>query len=149
MQTIEQINCNNNNLIIKMVKKTPDNLCIPGDGNCLLHAASLGMWGFHDRSQEFLIIISILCRSIKLEITHAHMQYTTSKTWLLTLWKALWWFLTFSGQIHLTVLLYPLELGYWPWWNSLLVPDLKRTSPSTSATISTWARLLTLRKALY
>ena len=50
-----------------MVKKTPDNLCIPGDGNCLLHAASLGMWGFHDRSQEFLIIISILCRSIKLE----------------------------------------------------------------------------------
>ena len=24
-------------------------LCRPGDGNCLLHAASLGMWGFHDR----------------------------------------------------------------------------------------------------
>ncbi|KAJ8675507.1 hypothetical protein QAD02_011293 [Eretmocerus hayati] len=24
-------------------------LATPGDGNCLLHAASLGMWGFHDR----------------------------------------------------------------------------------------------------
>ena len=24
-------------------------LCTSGDGNCLLHAASLGMWGFHDR----------------------------------------------------------------------------------------------------
>ena len=60
--------------MIKIVKY-PDNLCIPGDGNCLLHAASLGMWGFHDRSQEFLIIISTLCRSFKLEITHAHMQF--------------------------------------------------------------------------
>lgn len=24
-------------------------LATTGDGNCLLHAASLGMWGFHDR----------------------------------------------------------------------------------------------------
>merc|ERR1719391_899556 len=24
-------------------------LATSGDGNCLLHAASLGMWGFHDR----------------------------------------------------------------------------------------------------
>ena len=27
-------------------------LATTGDGNCLLHAASLGMWGFHDRSVE-------------------------------------------------------------------------------------------------
>ena len=27
-------------------------LATTGDGNCLLHAASLGMWGFHDRLVE-------------------------------------------------------------------------------------------------
>ena len=30
-----------------------------GDGNCLLHAVSLGMWGFHDRE---LLLRTLLCR---------------------------------------------------------------------------------------
>ena len=37
-------------------------LATTGDGNCLLHAASLGMWGFHDRlvEQEYQAQFSIL-----------------------------------------------------------------------------------------
>ena len=49
---------------------------------------------------------------------------TTSKTWLLTLWKALWWFLTFSGLLRLLLVLYQIEQGKDPTEGSLLVPDL-------------------------
>ena len=38
-------------------KLTP--LATSGDGNCLLHAVSLGMWGFHDRE---LLLRTLLCR---------------------------------------------------------------------------------------
>ena len=37
----------------------------PGDGNCLLHAASLAMWGVHDRELR-------LRRSLKREMEGAH-----------------------------------------------------------------------------
>lgn len=37
-------------------------LATTGDGNCLLHAASLSMWGFHDR---LLILRQALYRAMK------------------------------------------------------------------------------------
>ncbi|XP_040024813.2 OTU domain-containing protein 7A-like isoform X2 [Gasterosteus aculeatus] len=49
MMALEQAGCLNwwSTMCISCKKLLP--LATTGDGNCLLHAASLGMWGFHDR----------------------------------------------------------------------------------------------------
>jgi OTU domain-containing protein 7 len=40
---------------------------LPGDGNCLLHAASLAMWGVHDRQlmlRRALLVKNLLVKKI-------------------------------------------------------------------------------------
>lgn len=52
-------------------------LATSGDGNCLLHAASLGMWGFHDR---LLTLRETLHNTLnKGEYRHALFRYVKKK----------------------------------------------------------------------
>ena len=68
-----------------------------GDGNCLLHAVSLGMWGFHDR-------LLILRRSLYKTLQHPLAKNGLKRRWKYDLWKeniktGLLWLHTFFSFI--------------------------------------------------
>lgn len=72
------------------------------DGNCLLHAASLGMWGFHDR-------LLTLRKAL-----HSFLTYSDSRHAIYRRWR---W------QSHLQNLQFGLTLSEREWeeeWNSVL-----------------------------
>ncbi|KAG0719368.1 OTU domain-containing protein 7B [Chionoecetes opilio] len=77
-------------------------LATTGDGNCLLHAASLGMWGFHDRL---------------LTLRKALYEFLTRSKYSRPLWRRWRWQVT--QQNRETDLVYNGEEWEWEWANVL------------------------------
>ncbi|XP_050520007.1 OTU domain-containing protein 7B-like isoform X2 [Daktulosphaira vitifoliae] len=99
-------------------------LSTSGDGNCLLHAASLGMWGFHDR---------LLCLRRAL---HAFLSFGQAREALWRRWRRQQTILNSQFGLVYT------EQEWRREWNAIVsmastVPRMRRHSISSSATSET------------
>lgn len=89
-----------------------------GDGNCLLHAASLAMWGFQDRDL-------ILRRAI-----HEALKATDSTSMLYKRWKL-------AREAETRMLSYQLEEKQWQreWWNVIQQSSSEPVAGTTLASL--------------
>lgn len=73
-----------------------------GDGNCLLHAVSLGMWGFHDR-------MLTLRKALYTTLQHPFAKKGLKRRWKYDLWKE-----NMNSGIYERLFLNSVSIGFKP-----------------------------------